>query len=161
MQDTLGPLLWADFVVWANKHYRAAFVCALPAAGAGLRCVGGTDGTPCPHAFEVDLSDPDAGDKLQQLHVDHNPPIHLTCRDWIKALPAQPRSWDDGVDCKALCHTHSSVCKMIPCVGGAASSSAAAHAESQVRQCSLQSTFPARYVCMYLYELYSDPVHRL
>ena len=55
-----------------------AFVCAFQQPA--LLCEGGTDGTPCLlHRFEVDLSDPDAGGKLQQFHVDHNPPIYLTC----------------------------------------------------------------------------------
>ena len=85
-----------------------------PASGA-LRCVGLLDGTPCPHAMTVELGwggegawgacDVCAvGEALEQLHLDHERPLHETCRWWIEQLPRAPRTWDDGLDGAALCH---------------------------------------------------------
>ena len=53
-----------------------------------LRCVGTVDGKPCPHAFEVDFADPEAKDKLEFLHLDHERPVHLTCARWAAQLVA-------------------------------------------------------------------------
>ena len=103
MRDTLGPVLWADFVRHANQNYKAAYVQAFNQPT--LRCVGRTDGTPCPHTFEVDMFDPQASSTLQSLHLDHKHPVHLTCRSWIESLPMEPRSWDDGIDQNMLCHS--------------------------------------------------------
>ena len=69
-----------------------------------LRCVGRLDGTPCPHAFEVDLASPDAEAKLQFLHLDHERPVRRTCERWSNALPESPASWHNGLDGGALCH---------------------------------------------------------
>ena len=102
MRDRLGDALWCRFVRHANCHYKAAFVRAF--CRPTLRCVGPLDGTACPHAFEVDLHAPNANVKLKFLHLDHERPVHLTCARWAKALPAQPTSWDDGIDGDALCH---------------------------------------------------------
>ena len=103
MRDTLGPVLWADFVRHANQNYKAAYVQAFKQPT--LRCVGRTDDTPCPHTFEVDMFDPQASSTLQSLHLDHKHPVHLTCRSWIESLPMEPRSWDDGIDQNMLCHS--------------------------------------------------------
>ena len=100
MRDRLGDVLWSDFVRHANRHYKARFVRAF--CKPTLRCVGRLDGTACPHAFEVDLTE--AKDKLQFLHLDHERPVHLTCAKWTSALPESPTSWHDGLDAGALCH---------------------------------------------------------
>ena len=44
------------------------------------------------------------GEALEQLHLDHERPLHETCRWWIEQLPRAPRTWDDGLDGAALCH---------------------------------------------------------
>ena len=102
MRDRLGDALWADFVRHANQHYKARFVRAF--CKPTLCCVGRLDGSPCPHAFEVDLASLDAKDKLQFLHLDHERPVHLTCAKWTRELPVSPTSWHDGLDGGALCH---------------------------------------------------------
>ena len=100
MRARLGEAPWAAFVRHADRHYKAAFVHAFCVPT--LCCVGRLDGTPCPHAFEVDLSS--AKDKLKFLHLDHERPVHRICAVWANALPEHPASWDDGVDGGALCH---------------------------------------------------------
>ena len=85
----------------ANENYTSGFVRAFEQPT--LRCVGTLDGAPCPHAFAVDLAAPDAKAQLAHLHLDHEQPVHLTCAAWAKALPAEPRAWDEGVDRAELC----------------------------------------------------------
>ena len=102
MRERMGELLWSQFVSYANEHYKARFVRAF--CKPSLRCVGRLDGTPCPHAFEVDLASPDAKRKLKFLHLDHERPVHLTCERWSNALPESPSSWHEGLDAGALCH---------------------------------------------------------
>ena len=102
MRARLGDAAWTDFVSHANRHYKAAYVRAFEART--LRCVGTIDGGACPHAFEVDLRAPDAKDKLELLHLDHERPVHLTCARWAAQLPEAPASWDDGLDGAELCH---------------------------------------------------------
>ena len=98
----MRELLWSEFVSYANKHYKARLVRAF--CKPSLRCVGRLDGTPCPHAFEVDLASPDAEAKLKFLHLDHERPVRRTCKRWSNALPESPTSWYDGLDGGALCH---------------------------------------------------------
>jgi len=102
MRDRLGPEVWKDFVEHTNRSSKAAFVRAF--AQPVLHCVGRIDGTPCPHAFHVAFACADAGTKLAHLHLDHEQPLHQTCRQWTEQLPAHPRTWDDNVDGGALCH---------------------------------------------------------
>eukprot|EP00966_Prymnesium_polylepis_P279659 6460782-Prymnesium_polylepis.2 len=78
----------------ANRNYKAAFVRAF--ARPVLDCVGRTDRTACPHAFRVVFACRDAGAKLAHLHLDHEQPLHQTCRQWTEQLPLQPRTWDDA-----------------------------------------------------------------
>ena len=123
MLPYLGPRLWADFVEHANRHYKEAWLEAFAPASGALRCVGLLDGTPCPHAVVVELGS-GRGDgrgargadaaaaaaaaasaaALEQLHLDHERPLHETCRWWAGRLPRAPRAWDDGLDGAALCH---------------------------------------------------------
>ena len=102
MHDRLGPKVWAEFVKHANRNYKAAFMRAF--ARPVLHCVGRTDGTACPHAFRVAFAHEDAGAQLAHLHLDHEQPLHQTCRRWTEQLPVQPRTWDEGLDGGALCH---------------------------------------------------------
>ena len=127
MHDTLGPIHWADFVSHANRYYKATYVQAFKQQT--LRCVGRTDGTPCPHAFEVDMCDPQAPSTLQHLHLDHEHPVHLTCRNWIESLPTEPHSWDDGIDQNLLCHSLFGV-RSHPVLGPLVSISVVAHADA-------------------------------
>ena len=108
MHARLGDAAWNDFVSHANRHYKDAYVRAFHART--LRCVGTIDGKPCPHTFEVDFSAPDAKDKLEFLHLDHERPVHLTCARWAAQLPEQPASWHDGLDGAELCHALFGVC---------------------------------------------------
>ena len=100
MRARLGEVAWAAFVRHADRHYKDGYVNAFRAPT--LRCVGRLDGTPCPHAFEVNPSN--AEEQLKFLHLDHERPVHLLCEAWANALPPTPASWDDGVDGGALCH---------------------------------------------------------
>ena len=116
MRPHLGAGLWDEFVGHANKQHRAAWLRAFAPAAGVLRCVGTLDGAPCPHGAAVDLrmrgngegrgrgADAAASEALERLHLDHERPLHLTCRRWREQLPAAPRAWDDGLDGAALCH---------------------------------------------------------
>jgi len=97
----LGPALWADFVRHASlyrEEYIASFLRAV------LSCEG-SDGKPCPHNFRVDMSSPDAASLLECLHLDHEVKVSETCNAWHSLLPADPLSWDDGIDGDELCHS--------------------------------------------------------
>ena len=52
---------------------------------------------------------------LERLHLDHERPLHLTCRWWLEQLPAVPQAWDDGLDGAALCHDFFGVCASDGC----------------------------------------------
>ena len=52
----------------------------------------------------------EVGKALERLHLDHERPLHATCHRWRAAMPAAPRSWDDGLDGAALCHDLFGVC---------------------------------------------------
>lgn len=108
VRPRLGDELWAAFVSHADRHYKAAYVGAFGART--LRCAGPLGGGACPHAFEVDLADPGAKDRLELLHLDHERPVHLTCARWLSRLPASPAAWDDGLDGAELCHALFGVC---------------------------------------------------
>ena len=106
----------------ANRHYKARWLRAFAPASGVLRCVGALDGAPCAHGALVDLRDGRAGTgewgraerevgaALERLHLDHERPLHATCHRWRAAMPAAPRSWDDGLDGAALCHDLFGVC---------------------------------------------------
>jgi hypothetical protein len=54
----------------------------------------------CPHGVSIDLrrvSSVECGRALPALHLDHTHDVNRICRVWSDALPAEPRSWDDGV----------------------------------------------------------------
>ena len=108
MRARLGDALWNDFVSHANRHYKAAYVGAFNTRT--LRCVGTVDGNACAQTFEIDQCAPDAKEKLEFLHLDHEQPVHLTCAWWTSCLPHEPRAWDDGLDGTKLCHKLFGVC---------------------------------------------------
>ena len=68
-----------------------------------LACVGRRDGTPCPKGFAVCLRSVSAYDLLEELHLDHEQDVRVTCDMWRRALPAAPDDWDDGVKGGLLC----------------------------------------------------------
>ena len=124
MRPHLGAALWGEFVAHANRHYKARWLRAFAPASGVLRCVGALDGAPCAHGALVDLRDGtgagtggewgraerEVGAALERLHLDHERPLHATCHRWRAAMPAAPRSWDDGLDGAALCHDLFGVC---------------------------------------------------
>ena len=121
MRAHLGPGLWDEFVAHANAHYKEAWLRAFAPEGGVLRCVGTLDGAPCEHGAVVDLrgegvrggssaSYAAASEALERLHLDHERPLHQTCRWWRERLPAAPQAWDDGLDGAALCHDLFGVC---------------------------------------------------
>ena len=100
MRPVLGEALWRRFVLYANAYYKDAFVAAFD--GPLLACVGRGD-TPCPRAFQIDLSV--SADGLQHLHLDHEQDLQVTCDMWKEAWQVGPRqAWHDGVDRDLLCH---------------------------------------------------------
>ena len=105
VRAALGEFLWADFVAHAEARYKAAFVATFRKPV--LRCVGTNHGAPCPRRFHVDLTSPSAFATLEELHLDHEQDVAITCDMWvlaIAALPHGPGAWDDGVDGALLGH---------------------------------------------------------
>ena len=102
MLARLGPSLWGDFVRHASL-YREAYIASF--LRPVLSCEGSVDGEPCPHNFHVDFSAPDAGARLKCLHLDHEVKVSETCNLWHSRLPANPLSWDNGMDRDELCHS--------------------------------------------------------
>ena len=90
------------FKIHATNQYREAFLSAFDPDT--LRCVGRRDGTPCPKGFAVCLRTASAYDLLEELHLDHEQDVRVTCDMWRRALPADPVDWDDGVKGGLLCH---------------------------------------------------------
>ena len=123
MRPHLGAGLWDEFVAHANRHYyKARWLRAFAPASGVLRCVGALDGAPCAHGALVDLRDGRAGTgewgraerevgaALERLHLDHERLLPAAARCRCIAMPAAPRSWDDGLDGAALCHDLFGVC---------------------------------------------------
>ena len=102
MLGRLGPALWGDFVRHAGL-YRDAYIASF--LHPVLSCEGSEDGKPCPHNFRVDMGSPDAASLLECLHLDHEVKVSETCHEWRTRLPANPLSWDDGIDREELCHS--------------------------------------------------------
>ena len=69
-----------------------------------LACSGKLDGSPCPHAFRIDLCSPDARATTGCLHLDHERKVRETCRAWLENLPVKPETWHDGSSRDDLCH---------------------------------------------------------
>ena len=104
MRERLGEAHWAAFVRYAEGEHKARFFRAFTPASAVLCCEGKLDGTPCPKQVRIDLkrtSSTQCGAELAKLHMDHTHDVKHICEVWSAALPARPRSWDDGL-CGAL-----------------------------------------------------------
>ena len=102
MRPVLGEALWKLFVLHATNQYKQRFLAAFDHDV--LACVGRRDGTPCPKGFAVCLRSVSAYDLLEELHLDHEQDVRVTCDMWRRALPADPDDWDDGVKGGLLCH---------------------------------------------------------
>ena len=104
MQKRLGEANWKAFVKYAETEYKEDFFRALTPASGMLCCEGNLDGEVCPKEINIDLknlSSIEVGEKLSGLHMDHTHDVSHICDVWSKALPEEPKSWDDGV-CGAL-----------------------------------------------------------
>ena len=115
-----------EFVAHANRHSKARWLCAFAPASGVLRCVGAPlDGAPCAHGALVDLRDGGAGTGGEWGRAEREVGAALErLRIWTTsgrcmrrvppvgraAMPAAPRSWDDGLDGAALCHELFGVC---------------------------------------------------
>lgn len=100
MRKRLGEANWAAFVRYAEMEHKAQFFRALTPASGELCCEGTLDGAPCPKNVRLDLRDvssSECGAALPGLHMDHTHDVQHICAVWSRALPATPRSWDDGV----------------------------------------------------------------
>ena len=100
MRQRLGEANWAAFVKYAEAEHKAAFFRALTPASGVLCCEGKLDGTPCPKAESVDLkraSVAECEERLSKLHMDHTHDVKHICEVWSKALPANPKAWDEGI----------------------------------------------------------------
>jgi hypothetical protein len=89
MRPMLDEGEWAAFLLHASR-YKASFVRAFEPSNEDplLRCTGTCNGDPCPHQFAVDLRDEDAGEKLAELHLDHEYDVQVTCDRWRRQLPS-------------------------------------------------------------------------
>lgn len=100
MRKRLGEAHWASFVRYAHSEFKEDFFRALTPATSVLCCEGRLDGAPCPRQVRIDLtrvSMEECGAMLPMLHIDHTYDLRRICKVWSDALPAEPRSWDDGV----------------------------------------------------------------
>ena len=104
MRSRLGERLWVDFVSHANRHYWPDYRHMVMPASNVLSCSGPMDGSPCPHAFRLDLLSPSVHAMSGFLHLDHERKVRDTCHSWLAHLPPLPTSWHDGSDRNDICH---------------------------------------------------------
>ena len=104
MRSRLGQQLWADFVSHANRHYWPDYRRLFMPASNVLSCSGPMNGSPCPHAFRLDLLSPHVHAMSGFLHLDHEGKVRDNCHSWIANLPPIPTSWHEGSDRDDLCH---------------------------------------------------------
>ena len=103
--DALGERQWKAFKRFVRRHFLRAFLDLFDPADHVLRCCGPLDGGCCPHRFVVDLAGPERVDfRLAGLHLDHEYDVRHICEAWRRAMPANPRRWDDGVNGLRLAH---------------------------------------------------------
>ena len=103
--DALGERQWQAFKRFVRRHFLRAFLDLFDPADHVLRCCGPLDGGCCPHRFVVDLAGPERVDfRLAGLHLDHEYDVRHICEAWRRAMPANPRRWDDGVNGLRLAH---------------------------------------------------------
>jgi hypothetical protein len=100
MRKRLGEEHWAAFVHYAEAEYKNDFVRAFTPTSGVLCCAGRLEHAPCPKGVTIDLkrtSSAQCGEALPGLHMDHTHDVKHICNVWSRALPDEPRSWDDGV----------------------------------------------------------------
>ena len=90
MRHRLGECLWADFVSHANRHYWPNYRRVFTPASNVLSCSGTVDGTPCPHAFQLDLLSHDVHAMSGFLHLDHERKVRDTCYKLALQSPTLP-----------------------------------------------------------------------
>ena len=107
MRKRLGEGKWNAFVRCAEAWHKEAFVRSFTPPAGVLCCKGKMDGTPCPRRVEIRLresgSERVAAD-LPGLHMDHSYDVKHICDVWSRALPPDPRSWDDGICGPLIAH---------------------------------------------------------
>ena len=87
-----------------RQHYWEKYLRVFMPPSLVLACSGKLDGSPCPHAFRIDLCSPDARATTGCLHLDHERKVRETCRAWLENLPVKPETWHDGSSRDDLCH---------------------------------------------------------
>ena len=95
---------WPSFLSYATERFKKIFISAFDPPSGLLSCVGMCNGAECKNQCVVDLASPQAGEKLKNLHLDHEQDLQVTLDMWKEALPPQPASWRDGIDGDLLCH---------------------------------------------------------
>ena len=104
MLPRMGKRLWDEFISHATQHYWEKYLRVFMPPSLVLACSGKLDGSPCPHAFRIDLCSPDARATTGCLHLDHERKVRETCRAWLENLPIKPETWHDGSSRDDLCH---------------------------------------------------------
>ena len=107
MRKRLGENHWATFVRYATTNCKKAFIRALVPANGILCCAGKIDGTPCPNKLTISLLTAPLGEvktNLPKLHMDHEFDVKQICDVWSRALPEEPKSWDDGICGELVAH---------------------------------------------------------
>jgi hypothetical protein len=101
----LGESLWDAFVAYAESKYSPGWDAAFDPPDGLLACCGPADedASGCPRGFAVNLRRASAADQLKGLHLDHEYDVSVVCAAWLRAMPARPSRWDDGVDAGVLC----------------------------------------------------------
>ena len=94
MHTRLGEANYAAFVKYAEAKYKTAYIRAFTPVSGVLCCNGKLDGGGCP---KKSISCVDCEGELEKLHLDHTYDAARICKVWSKALPANPKAWDDGI----------------------------------------------------------------
>ena len=100
MRKRLGEAYWDAFVACAQSEHKAAHARAFQPKTGVLCCEGKLGGATCPKGVRIDLrraSKEECVRVLPALHMDHAYDVNHICQVWSDALPAEPRSWDDGI----------------------------------------------------------------
>lgn len=107
MRERLGEANWAAFVRFAEAVHKDKFIKSFAPPTGALSCEGTIDGAACRHGVCIDLrcvSSIECEEALPGLHLEHTHDLSRICRVWSAALPAEPRTWDDGIDGALLVH---------------------------------------------------------
>jgi hypothetical protein len=101
----LGESLRDSFIAYAKSKYRPGWDAAFDPPNGLLACCAPADEetSGCPRGLAVDLRRASAAVQLKDLHLDHEYDVSAVCAAWLRAMPARPSRWDDGVDAGVLC----------------------------------------------------------